>query len=474
MRKHLASRNLLIVLFCIGLIWGGVAPRYVTYSAPQAQESVFVDVEWYRENQILAADRWNGGLDGQSGMGVYSEDFNGFFHVNLDRQWNQFPMRFTTAVAQSRGIFMNVEAYLTAGPEEGERFRQAATQGVDFLLANFKDAEYGGFYWGVSRSGLVGDDMKQGYGNVHPLLALTRTYSITHDPAHLQAALEQYEVIKQHFLDPNYPGAILPGFSRDFSEIQGVNNVDTFTHWFESLLALYDVTEGEQQAEIADYITLHGDFLTQHLYHDQDGFSDRGYVAYNYDEAWQPAQMPYTRQTQWSGARHATTGHNIELAYLLSRAVERGFDAEWLDVADKLIQFCLEYAIDPETGGMLYEITDYDGQPLEGNPDNELYIYWAQAETARALLHFTVVRRADYAAQFKAVETLFNDYLTDQEYGGLYHGLYASTLEPQGVEKGDIWKTNYHFSMFFSEVLRLGEAYPERIAELNAAYSQAG
>jgi hypothetical protein len=31
----------------------------------------------------------------------------------------------------------------------------------------------------------------------------------------------------------------------------------------------------------------------------------------------------------------------------------------------------------------------------------------------------------------------------------------------------------YHYSMFFTEVLRLGELYPDRIAELNATYSPA-
>jgi mannose/cellobiose epimerase-like protein (N-acyl-D-glucosamine 2-epimerase family) len=153
----------------------------------------------------------------------------------------------------------------------------------------------------------------------------------------------------------------------------------------------------------------------------------------------------------------------------LSRAVERGFNPEWLDVGDKLIKFCLEYAIDPDTGGMIYEITDYEGQPLEGNPDNAFYIYWAQAETARALLHYTVVRGRNYGTEFKAVEILFNQYLTDQKYGGLYPTLDGETLEPAGffIYKGDIWKTNYHYSMFFTEVLRLGEYYPDHLAELN-------
>lgn len=433
-----------------------------------AQQDLFIDAAWYRNNLIANADRWNGGLDGESGMGAYRDDFDGFFHVNLDQQWNQTRLFGTTAVAQSRAIYMNVEAYRAAGAEAGERFLNAAVTGADYLLEHFWDSEYGGFFWMISPQGSVVDDMKQGYGNVHPMFALVHVYSITDDPVYLGAALEQLQVLQDHFYDPAYPGAMLPGFNRDFSRIMGVNNVDSFTHLFEALLALYDVTEGDQQAEIADLIVLHGDFLVNHLYHDQEGYDDRGYVAYNYDDEWQPSQIPYSRDQQWSGAMHATTGHNIELAYLLSRAVERGFDESWLITADKLIRFCMEYAIDPEYGGMLYDTTDYDGQPLEGNPDNDIFIWWAQAETARALLHFTVVRNQDYTDTFKAVETLFNQHLTDPVYGGLFHGLDVTReLAPVGVEKGDIWKVNYHYTMFFTEVLRLAEAYPDRIAVLN-------
>jgi mannose/cellobiose epimerase-like protein (N-acyl-D-glucosamine 2-epimerase family) len=306
--------------------------------------------------------------------------------------------------------------------------------------------------------------MKQGYGNVHPLFALAQAYSVTQNPAHLEAAFEQLDVIEEHFFDPNYPGAILPGFSRDFTEIKGVNNVDTFTHFFEPLLILYDVTEGEQREEIADLIVLHGNFLIEHLYQDQAGYTDRGYVAYNYDAEWQPTQTPYTRENQWTDGAQATTGHNIELAYLLSRAVERGFNPDWLIVADKLLKFCTEYALDPEYGGMIYEITDYEGNPLEGNPDNQYFVWWAQAETARTFLHFTLVRGEDYADEFKKVETLLHQHFTDPEYGGWYHALdVENDLKPTSLDKGNIWKVNYHRTMLFVEVLRLAELYPDQV-----------
>lgn len=465
--KRMALCGLLLVtvmLFGAAISAAADPVSYDTYD-----QSLFVDVDWYRASMIAAADLWNGGLDGQSGMGVYKDNFNGFFHVNLDQRWRQMQISTSTTVAQSRGIYMNVEAYRAAGPEEGERFLNAVNMGVDFLLREFRDPDDGGFFWEVSRRGTVRTYMKHGYGNVHPLMVLAQAYAVTQNPEHLQAALDQLQVIETHFLDPNFECAVSPGFARDFTEVIGVNNVDVYTHFFEALLALYDVTEGDQQAHVSELINRCGSFLVNTLYQDQEGFTDRGYVAYNLDENWLPSQQPYTRETQWSGAQQATTGHNIELAYLLSRAVERGFDPAWLDTADKLLRFCTEYALDPETGGMIYEIMDYNGQPLEGNPDNPLYIWWAQAETSRALLHFLVVRGVDdYTDRFKRIEDLFHAHLTDQEYGGLYQALDSeNSLQPVGLEKGNVWKVNYHYSMFFTEVLRLQAEYPEQIAELN-------
>jgi mannobiose 2-epimerase len=464
-----------LLLLLSGLLLTLIAPVSAVATTPwdAYDQALFLDTAWYRDNLIAAADLWNGGPDGETGMGAYKDGFTGFFNVALDREWRPRRMTTSTAVAQSRAIYMNVEAYRTAGPEEGQRFLDALNAGVDFLLNEFRDPEHGGFFWEVSRRGTTGDSMKQGYGNVHALFALAQAYSVTNNPDHLAAALEQLALVEERFLDPAYECALAPGFNRDFSEVIGVNNVDVFTHFFEPLLVLHDVTDGDTQAHVDSLINRCGDFLVNTLYYDQDGFTDRGYVAYNYDANWQPSQEPYSRDTQWSGAQHATTGHNIELAYLLSRAVERGFNPDWLTTAGKLLKFVTEYALDPDTGGMIYEITGYDGQPLAGNPDNDLYVWWAQAETARALLHFLVVRGVDdYADRFKDVETLFHALLTDQEFGGLFQNL-SRELQPVGFDKGNIWKTNYHYNMFFTEALRLAAEYPERIAELNAALDPA-
>lgn len=58
----------------------------------------------------------------------------------------------------------------------------------------------------------------------------------------------------------------------------------------------------------------------------------------------------------------------------------------------------------------------------------------------------------------------------DRWNGGLYQALDAThDLAPVGLDKANIWKVNYHYTMFFTEVLRLESNCPDEIAALNAS-----
>ncbi len=104
---------------------------------------------------------------------------------------------------------------------------------------------------------------------------------------------------------------------------------------------------------------------------------------------------------------------------------------------------------------MIYDTT---GQPLPGNPDSNQFMGWAQAETARAQLHFYMLYdREDYDEKFKRIETFIHEYLTDHEYGGWYHRVDVTDRYPAwGTKRGHL-EVACHYSMFFSEVLRLNE-----------------
>ncbi|GGJ51718.1 AGE family epimerase/isomerase [Deinococcus roseus] len=423
-----------------------------------AQTPPPVQVETYCQQLVHHVDLWNGGLDGLAGMGAYQTGFTGFFQANLARDWEQTGSQRITSVAQARAIYMNLEAYRAS---KAQRFRAAAQKGAEFYLNSFWDKQNGGFYWEADRQGNPTSRSKQGYGNVFGLFTLAQLYAVLQDPQYLDLALQQLEVLEKHFVVPDHPGIVLPGFNFDFSEVEGYNNIDTFTHYFEALLALHDVLSGEPQQHVASLIQQAGNSLERVLYHNETGHTDQGYVAYNYDANWQPALEPYTRNTQWTTARQASTGHNIELAYLISRAVERGFNPAWLNTAQKLKKFVEVHTLNPDTGAMQYEVTDYDGTPLQGNPDNDFYVWWANSEAARAFLHFAVVRKDDTLQEFKRQENFIQNHFVDSQYGGWYQNVHVGDLRVFDGSKGNIWTMNYHETMLAAEVLRLAAQYPE-------------
>ena len=93
-------------------------------SAAAADES-HVNAAAVRDELIRFVDTWNGGQSGKtgtSGMGVYAGTWDGLFRMNMDRQFRRVVNTFTddmTIVAQSRGIYINVEAYRNA-PDPAE------------------------------------------------------------------------------------------------------------------------------------------------------------------------------------------------------------------------------------------------------------------------------------------------------------------------------------------------------------------
>lgn len=419
-------------------------------SLPTASDTV--DGEWYARQQVAFADLWNGGPDGTQGQGAYLPSFTGYFQPHLDRQWNRGWGEATTVIAQSRGIFGNVEAYVAAQALgiDGSRFLTVAEKGGGFLLDRFRDPKHGGYYWKVS-----GDTQKQGYGQMHAWLALSRLAAVSPDPRWKVEATRQFDLIQKHFVDPEWPGAVLPGKSRDFGRVQGVKNIDTFTHYFETLQAYLDVAPEERKAEVFRALLAAGNLLVTRLAVAIPSDPTLKMVAYNYADDWTISREPYSRDTQWSGAEHASPGHAAELAFLISRAVERGCPEAWLSTGRALLDGVVKYANHSVTGGMVYETMGYDMRPLEANPDNGVYIYWAQGENLRALMHWSLVRDPAYRQGFLRAQAFVTEVLADREFGDWYQEIDATTLKPSRVEKGDNWKGDYHEAMLMAEALRL-------------------
>jgi mannose/cellobiose epimerase-like protein (N-acyl-D-glucosamine 2-epimerase family) len=456
---------------------GDVIPAAAPQAVVQAgaDTSDHVDAAAVRDQLIRFVDTWNGGRLGKagtSGMGTYAAAWDGLFRMNLDRQFNPVGAfsNDMTVISQSRAIYMNVEAYRNAPAGEQARFKAAVQRGADYLLAKAVDrtnynGKPGGMWWGLQDDGVsppthtrqVGGRAprdKHAYGQVQSLFALAQAYTVTGDADHLDGAFAQLDVWNSQFADTAAgPGAFLQDANENYTQRLGTRNLDYMTHAFEALLTLDDATPATdpRKAALAGQVTAIGNFITTRMYRDAPGSGTMGYLPWYYDAQWNPSADP--------AQRYSTPGHNFEVAFLLSRAAERGFNPAWLAVANKLVAYSLRYGFDNVSTSRTYGAVPYgkiafDGSRFDATPPN--FVWWHQAEAARALLHFAAVRgRTDLWDEYDAASAFIQNHFVDSVYGGWFPQLSPSTLAPAVTNKGDVWTGGYHETMLDAERIRV-------------------
>ena len=197
------------------------------------------------------------------------------------------------------------------------------------------------------------DATKKSYGQVHPVFALSHAFMISGQPRFLDGALTAYDHYHAHFHDGMFSGSpaagtYLPNRTGDLpatvSYLRNVRDeqnqiigqeidvderdVDYMTHWLESLSTLYDGVgpDHPRRAKVADRANAVGNHIV-HTMFQETACSDGGcgYMPWSYNADWSPVVEAYDPFNWWRPYARVSTGHNLEVAFLLSRAVERGF-----------------------------------------------------------------------------------------------------------------------------------------------------
>ena len=207
-------------------------------------------------------------------------------------------------------------------------------------------------------------------------------------------------------------------------DLRGLN---VAMHIFESLLVLYKATEhshmiGQDLNVLARYIV--------------DHFFDPKLGVFVED-------LTPTLDRAVDG--EIRLGHAIEIAFLLSRAVDAGLPAAYLVPANASVDFVSRQAAKNPIG-IIPHTTDYKGTTR----DSEQY-WWAQTELLRGLAHFAMHRnRPDLTTQFRKALEQVQKHFIDPVYGGWFKKPDAAELD-----KGDPWKVGYHVTMMLTEMMRL-------------------
>jgi len=365
---------------------------------------------------------------------------NGFIQEDMDRQWKPWgAQQEATVNGQGRQLLSMTLVYEMNGKTSKE-YLSAITRAAGFLM-NMRDPQYGGYYLRVGADGHVIEDAKTSYQSF-ALYSLTMVGDATGDKKYLDAATEQFRVIRDKMSDAEFFGAG-GSYTRDWKKITrgaagaprsgfqdpmgwssgnppggaprlvggggpgGANAVHCLDiHMFEAMLGLYQVTKSpEVWKEVEKYMSGISRVFDYKL----------GYLPACYDADWKPAGSPT-----------ANPGHNLfEWASEISRAVDYGADPKFIELGNRILDLAVT-TYEPEIGGI-------GGFNAQGKPTPMLW--WPQCEVIKASATYAILhgRKDLWPYYHETLDFVKNNYF-DTKDGGWFEWYLpgGKTREEQG------------------------------------------
>lgn len=361
------------------------------------------DLDWLAENLI------RGTVEPRLAHGLLP---NGFYQPNLGPDWKPLQAQAASLISQSRAIYVMATGYEVS---RDARYLDAMTRAAGYLMRRFPDGRAPGrWVRSVAPDGKVLSDAFHAYGHSHVILALAHAFKAADDSQYLDAAMHTWLAL-------DVPGAITG--RNGLYELRGLN---VAMHTFEALLVLYKATASDLVR--SDLRSL-GEYIAARFHDAQHGcFVEE-----------------LTPELTHRAGGEVRLGHSIEMAFLLSRAVDAGLPQPFLEPAIASAASVARIAA-RDARGIIPHTVDYAGNVRDGD-----YHWWCQTELLRGLAHFGIHRgRDDLRTQFestlRSVRALFVDPVDDSWY---------SRPHAKEANRGHEWKVGYHVAMMATEVMRL-------------------
>lgn len=339
-------------------------------------------------------------------------------------------------VLNTRLLWTFSKAYRSYGDQQYLELAQCA---YDYLLANFRDKEYGGYYWMVDYQGNPVDVKKQTYGQAFAIYALSEYHLATGNEESLKHAVDLFKLLQCHVHDTRYHGYIEActrewGWTDDFRLSQGALNarksMNTSLHVLEAFTNLYRVWKTEEmRMALKEMIEVMIDHVIDPVTFHYKLF---------FDEAWNSKQDV------------VSYGHDIEGSWLIYEAAHVLEDRQLIDkvkgISISMAQAIYEEGMAPD-GGILEE-ADENGLVTTDKT------WWPQAEGVVGFInayHLTLEQRfLDAAIQcWDYIENTF----VDKTYGEWFSRVSDDRLPYRNMAKVSAWKCPYHNARACFEIL---------------------
>ena len=285
----------------------------------------------------------------------------GGFYGRIDGNGKLHPEAPRGGILNARILWTFSAAYRVLGNPE---YLQTALRARDQILGPFWDSDFGGTYWSLDCEGRPLETKKQIYSIAFAIYGLSELYRASGDELALQKAVELYQVIEEHSLDP-VCGGYFEAFRRDWSPIEDMRlsdkdqndakTMNTHLHILEGYASLYRVWKDKGlESSLRKLIEI---FLDRIIL-------PNGHLALFFD-------------ADWNCTSHVVSyGHDIECSWLLAEDAEVLGDDALIEKVNEVCSRMAEAAVQGWTplGGMAYEKDLKDGKV-----DADRH-WWVQAE----------------------------------------------------------------------------------------------
>ncbi len=385
-------------------------------------------------------------VDNEYGGYITSFDENGQFDGNGVKN----------IVTQSRMVWGFSYLLPFAKEEDKERMKVAAKQGAEYLMNEFWDKEYGGFYWLLNRDSSIKDPSKLTYGEGFGIYALVQYYLTYRDESALECAEKAFDLLEKYATD-TFRGGYYENIERDWTlSPAGAyagdrKSLDIHMHLLEAFTTLYQATGKEIHKRKLEEVWL---IIKEHMVNEEYGY------GYNqFDLAFNKIPAINIKRT-WNAEREAnetiavptdTTsyGHNVELSWLGDLALrvlgERSKEEDELLV--RFLDHALLHGWDYENGGVFRDgVGTGDALVL----DKE---WWQNFESLTGFLNgYVLTGDRKYLETYAQLWEFIKKHFMNYEVGESRQ-LLDKYGNPLVSNIGNPWKGIYHTGRAFAECI---------------------
>ncbi len=357
----------------------------------------------------------------------------------------------------SRLVYGFASAYLMTGDD---RYLEAADAGTKYLRDHLRatDASNDVCYWyhaldvkgNKVRKVLAsrfGDDWDAipAYEQIYALAGPVQTYRITGDPRILSDARRTQAMFTRFYDDPKLggyfshvdpitfnPRAQSLTFDRARKNWNSVGD-----HAPAYLINLYLATGAQQDADMLTYCA---NMIVEHF----PDYDHSPFVQEKFHEDWSP-----DRTWGWQQNR-AVVGHNLKIAWNLTRIASIKPDERYDAMAEKIAKLMPSHGMDIQRGGW-YDVVERElapGETVHRFAWHDRKAWWQQEQAILAYLIMSgVTKNPEYVKYARESASFYNAWFLDQDSGGIYFNVLANGLPYlMGTEraKGSHSMSGYH------------------------------